>query len=197
MADSPRRRFLKASAGVISGLALVSCADEKAAKPAAAGSLAKATLGALGRIVLPQKALGDAGVTRVIDEFLTWLDGFEPVAERDHLYDSADILYGPPHPAPLWGAQLEALTIEAGKRFGAPYTEISEARQREILERQLPEHLPENMPYAGAATHVAIGLLAWFYATTEANDLALQAKIGRYTCRGLESGPDKPARLGS
>lgn len=146
---------------------------------------------------MPRNALGDAGLTRVVGDFLTWLDGFEPVSERDHLYDSADILYGPPDPAPLWGAQLDALNIEATKRFAASYTEIGEDRQKEILERQLPDHLPEDMPYAGAATHVAIGLIAWFYATPEGNDLALQAKIGRQTCRGLESGRDKPAPLGS
>jgi hypothetical protein len=197
MADNPRRRFLKASAGAISGLALGSCTDEQAVKPSVADSLDLPTLEALGRIVLPRTALGDTGVTRAIDEFLTWLDGFEPVSERDHSYDSVDVLYGPPHPAPLWKVQLEALTIEATKRFAAPYTEISETRQREILERQLPGYLPEDMPYAGAATHVAIGLIAWFYATREANDLALQAKIGRQTCRGLESGPDKPAPTGS
>lgn len=197
MADNPRRRFLKASAGAISGLAIVSCADEQAAKPGAADSLDLPTLRALGYIVLPRAALGDTGVTRVVDEFLTWLDGFEPVAERNHGYDSVDVRYGPPHPAPLWKAQLEALGIEASKRFAAPYAELSEARQREILEHQLPDHLPEDMPYAGAATHVAIGLMAWFYATGEANDLALQAKIGRQTCRGLASGPDKPEPLGS
>ena len=196
MADNPRRQFLKASAGVVSGLALGSCADEQGAEPAAAGGLDRPALEALGRIVLPHKSLGDAGVTRAVDEFLTWLEGFEPVSERDHPYDSAEILYGPPHPAPLWGAQLEALTIEATKRFAAPYTEIGEARQKEILERQLPDHLPEDMPYAGAATHVAVGLIAWFYATAEANDLALQAKIGRQTCRGLDSGPDKPEPTG-
>jgi len=197
MADVPRRRFLKASAGVVSGLALGSCDDEQGVQATVAGSLDRHTLDALGRIVLPRSALGDAGVARVIDDFLTWLDGFEPVSERDHPYDSAEIHYGPPDPAPLWNAQLEALDIEAGKRYSAAYAAIGEARQTEILKNQLPEHLPGDMPYAGEAAHVAIGVLAWFYATPEANDLALESKIGRYTCRGLESGVDKPEPLRS
>ena len=197
MADNPRRRFLKASASVISGLTLGSCVDERGADPATSGGLDRSTLEALGHIVLPRSTLGETGITRVVGDFLTWLNGFEPVAERDHSYDSIEVLYGPPDPAPLWRGQLEALTIEATKRFEAPYTQISEARQKEILERQLPKHLPEDMPYAGSATHVAIGLIAWFYATPEASDLALQAKIGRQSCRGLETGPDKPATMGS
>jgi len=195
MADNPRRRFLKASAGVVSGLAVGSCGDERVADTPAATGLDRSMLEAVGRMVLPRSALGDAGVSRVISGFSTWLEGFEPVAEKDHPYDAGEILYGPPHPAPLWGAQLEALDIEANKRFGTPYEAIGEARQMEILRRQLPKHLPENMPYAGEATHVAIGLIAWFYATPEANDLALDAKVGRETCRGLASGAIRPEPL--
>ena len=197
MADKPRRRFLKASAGVVSGLALGSCADEQLTAPAATGGLDRAVLDALGHLVLPRSALGDAGVVRVVGEFLAWLDGFEPVAERDHLYDAGEILYGPPDPAPLWQSQLEALSLEADKRYGMTFVEVDETRQREILERQLPDHIPDDMPYAGAASHVAIGLVAWFYATPEANDLALNAKVGRETCRGLASGASRPGPLES
>jgi hypothetical protein len=197
MADHPRRRFLKASAGVVSGLALGSCAEENTTEPAETGTLDRDTLEALGHIVLPRTTLGDEGVARIVGNFLAWLDGFEPVTERDHPYDGGEILYGPPDPAPLWQSQLEALSLEAEKRYGASYTEVDEERQREILEHQLPDHLPDDMPYAGAASHVAIGLMAWFYATPEANDLSLGAKVGRETCRGLETGAAQPEPLES
>jgi len=196
MADVPRRRFLKASAGVVSGLALASCGEKTPQTVQPAAVLDRTTLDALARIALPYGALGDAGMTRAVDGFLTWLAGFEPVAERDHGYGTADIAYGPPHPAPLWSSQLEALNIEADKRYATPYAVLDPIRQRQILERQLPGHLPEDLPYAGAATHVAIGLIAWFYATPEANDLVLQAKVGRQACRGLDSAPQKPEPLG-
>ena len=196
MADHPRRRFLKASAGIVSGLALSSCADEQAS-PIAASGLDPAMLEALGRIVLPRTALGDTGITRLVGDFLSWLGGFEAVSERDHPYDAGEILYGPPHPEPLWRSQLEALNLESDKRYGKTYTELGQPLQREILERQLPDHVPEDMPYAGAATHVAIGLVAWFYATPEANDLALEARVGRETCRGLASGESRPEPMES
>ena len=83
------------------------------------------------------------------------------------------------------------------RRFHTRFATLDEKQQREILGHQLPEQIPADMPYAGSATHVAIGLLAWFYATSEANDLAHEAKIGRETCRGLASGAEKPAPLES
>lgn len=196
MSDHPRRRFLKASAGVVSGLALGGCADEsRPPNPQQATKLDRALLESVGRLVLPVTALGAVGVSRAIDGFLAWLDGFEPVSERDHPYESGEISYGPPDPAPLWGAQLDALTIEADKRFRTAYTALDRTRQREILLRQLPDNLPVEMPYAGAATHVAIGLLAWFYSTPEATDLGLRAKVGRYTCRGFAGAGDRPEPL--
>lgn len=197
MANLPRRKFLKRSAGVVSGLAIGACAQDAPTVDIDEPGLDRAVLDALGRIVLPRTALGDAGVLRVIGEFLAWLDAFEPVTERDHPYYSAEINYGPPHPAPLWGAQLDALDIEAQQRFAAGFPAINEDQQRYVLDRQMPENIPQDMPYAGSAPHVAIGLLAWFYATPEANDLALRAKVGRHTCRGLETGPDKPSPLGA
>ena len=196
MADIPRRRFLKGSAGVVSGLAIGACARDVAPLDSEKPGLDRAVLGALARIVLPRTALGDAGVLRVTGDFLDWLEGFAPVTERDHPYYSSEINYGPPDPAPLWGAQLDALNIEAQQRFDTGFPQLSEDQQTAILDRQLPKNIPQDLPFAGNASHVAIGLNAYFYATAEANDLALRAQIHRQSCRGLATGPRRPAPLG-
>ncbi len=196
MADIPRRRFLKGSAAVVTGLAIGACAQDTPPNETDTPGLDRAVLEALARIVLPRTALGDAGVRRLSGEFLDWLHAFEPVSERDHPYYSSEINYGPPDPAPLWGAQLEALDIEAQQRFDTGFPQLSEDQQTAILDRQLPKNVPQDLPYAGDAPHVAIGLIAWFYATAEANDLALRAQVARQSCRGLASGPHKPPPLG-
>ena len=135
-------------------------------------------------------------VSGIVKETTPGLEGFEPVTERNHPYYSSEINYGPPDPAPLWGAQLEALNIEAQQRFDLGFQQLGEDRQTAILDRQLPANIPADLPFAGSASHVAIGLNAYFYATAEADDLALRAQVHRQTCRGLESGTHRPAPLG-
>ncbi len=199
MSHEHRRHFLKKSATIVSGLAAASCAPSReTATVGAATTLDRATLDALGRIVLPQGALGDEGVARILDDFVKWLNAFEPVAELDHHYLWNDeIAYGPPDPSPNWCSQLEALELEARKRHGSSFSAVDEPLQQAILHRQLPREIPQDLPYAGDAPHVAIGLLAYFYRTSEANDLGYGAAIEKQTCRGLDTGPDEPEPLES
>jgi len=198
MANAPRRRFLKSSAGLVSGLALSSCTPGERAAPAVGPVLDRTTLDALAEVVLPKTALGESGVGRVVAGFVAWLDGFEPVAERNHPYLwTDDILYGPADPGPQWASQLSALELESDKRHGMRFPELSASERHSILSNQLPGNLESDLPYAGDAAHVAVGLLAYFYQTPEANDLAYGAAIEKQTCRGLDTGPDEPAPLES
>ena len=198
MSEKLRRRFLKQSAALVTGMATASCAPSSEAPSATpARELERATLDALGRVVLPEKALGDAGIATVLDDFTAWLAAFEPVAELDHPYLWTDeIDYGPPDPAPLFRSQLEALELEARKRHAKSYSELDVDARRTILDRQLPRDIGPELPYAGAAPHVAIGILAYFYRTSKAVDLGYGAAIEKQTCRGLASAPDEPAPLG-
>lgn len=196
-ATSPRRRFMTQSALLVSGLALGKCAPQQQAPAASSsGDMDPQVLQAIARIVLPVQTLGDAGVERVLTGFLKWLQEFEPVAEMAHAYLTTDeIPYGPPDPAPLWASQLSALQIEAHKRYSQDFAAIETEKQVPMLRGQLPDPLPESLPRAGAAAHVALGLLSYFYASSEANDLCYQSAIERQTCRGLESGAVEPAKL--
>ena len=196
MADNSRRRFLKGSAGVVAGAAIGACAQDAPPQEFEQQGLDRELLDALAMLVLPRSALGAAGIERVSGEFLDWLDAFDPVSELNHPYYSEEIDYGPPDPAPLWSAQLRALDIEARNRFEKSFLAINAGQQQYILERHLPDNVPQDLPHAGDAPHVAFGLIAYFYATSEANDFCLNAKVKRQTCRGLETSLDKPAPLG-
>ncbi|MFQ5744010.1 MAG: hypothetical protein ACE5HV_10530 [Acidobacteriota bacterium] len=204
MSDKDRRTFIKRAVALASALGLSSCApgtdSAKGGSAAQVGSvtLDAAMLGALGRALLPVADLGGDGVERVVTGFQQWLDNFHPVAELNHGYLNrglAQIRYGPPHPGPRWASQLEALELEARQRHGVSFVELSLPQQRSLIGRQIQQEARDRFPATARADHVAVGLMAYFYAGTEATDICYRAAIGKFTCRGLETAPDEPAPL--
>jgi TAT (twin-arginine translocation) pathway signal sequence len=193
MSDNARRTFMKTGAALASALALPSCTSEAPNETAVKAAEKPETLAAVAGIVLPGARLGEEGVRRVVDGFRKWLDELEPVAELDHAYIFTDeILYGPPDPAPLFTAQLEALELEAEKRHETSFTAIPREEQEAILRRQLPPNPGTALPDPARAPHVALGLLAYFFQSSEANDLCYERAIERTMCRGVESGAVEP-----
>ncbi len=199
MKQHSRRSFLKNSAGAIAAIGTpgVAITGEAQSRPPKT-PLAKDVLQAVGEVMLPQSALKPEGVARVIGDFQKWLDGFEPVAEQDHPYlTSSEIVYGPPDPRGLWQSQLEALDLESRKELGKPFRNLSLQERRRMIERALRAERLDRLPAPAEATHVAIGVAAFFYSTSEANDLCYETSIGRWQCRGLDSSTQKPAPLSS
>lgn len=203
MSEQDRRTFLKRAAGAVPGAAIAgslgvgACAPEgEDAVPQAAGALPEAPLQAVADLVLPTAALGRDGVAAALRGFLDWVEGFEPAAELDHPYLTDELRYGLPHPGPRWAAQLDAMDLESQRRSGLSFAELPTDERRGIVERALRGASPANLPGSPAqADHVAVGLLAWFYGTSLANDLCYGAEVGRHLCRGTSSLPEEPARV--
>jgi hypothetical protein len=218
MTDSDRRDFIKRAAAAaavgVSGAGAAAQTETEAenaagapqaetvgaeAEPSQSAVTSAETLRALGEAVLPTGDLGAEGVERVVGEFEEWIEEFEPVAERPHGYlhrGLAEIRYGPPHPGPRWMAQIEALELEAQRRHRSHFADLSVERRRALIEGQLERgELGGRIPGAGQARHVALGLMAFFYDSSEATDLCYRASIGRYRCRGLGSLGREPRPL--
>ncbi len=130
-----------------------------------------------------------------MEDFQRWVEAFQPAAELDHGYLTEQIRYGPPHPGPRWQAQLEALDLEARRRHDVSFAEVALDVRRAWIERELRAEEGGGLPDPARADHVALGLLAWFFRTSLANDLCYEARIGRQTCRGIDSLPEEPGRL--
>lgn len=166
---------------------------------AAAGhavDLPEATLRAVADVALPTGALGADGTETAIAGFLAWVDGFEPAAELDHPYLTGELRYGPPHPGPRWAAQLQAMDLESRRRSGTAFADRTAEERRDIVAEAVGEGESVGLPGSPArADHVAVGLLAWFYGTSEANDLCYGARVGRHLCRGIASLPEEPEAL--
>ena len=194
-----RREFLKRSGAVV---AAVAAPAGIAAKPAQESgglnlSLELPLLQAFAEAVLPGE-IGAEGVRDALRDFVRWLDGFEPVAELPHPYLSSDeVRYGPPHPAPRWAAQLQALDLLATKRHGAGLAALPLETRRALIASDLDRSAAdERLPAPATADHVAAGFLARFYSRPATADLAYGARINAAGCRDLDSGADRPPPLG-
>lgn len=153
-----------------------------------------ALLLAVAEAVLPTE-LGRDGIESAVAGFREWSAGFEPVAELNHGYGTAELQYAPADPVPGWGAQLRALELESTRRNGRGFASISTEDRRELVRAHLARERVDRLGDPAAARHVAAGLLSWWYATPEAMDLCYRAQIGRFGCRPLARSPERPDPL--
>ena len=195
---SSRRKFLKTSGAVVAAVAAPAGAAAEAAQEGQSLSLSLdlPLLHAFAEAVLPAE-IGADGVRDVLRDFVTWMNGFEPVAELPHPYlSSVEVQYGPPHPAPRWASQLQALDLLATKQHGSGLADLPVDKRRELVAADLARHdAGGDLPRPAYAGHVAVGLLARFYSRSQAADLAYGARINAAACRDLASGAVLPAPL--
>ena len=205
MGNQDRRTFIRRAAGAVPGAAIAgslgmgACAPEGDADGASpqSGSLPEGLLEAVADVALPSTALDEEGMSEAVQGFQAWVESFEPAAELDHPYLTGELRYGLPHPGPRWAAQLEAMELESVRRSGISFSELGAEERRTAVERALRGGSPDGLPRDPAqAHHVVVGLIAWFYGTSQANDLCYRAEVGRHACRGTESLAEEPRAMG-
>lgn len=186
-----RRAFLAWLAAFIPAAAVVRRAHATAIDGLAADPR---TLLALGAVVLPS-ALGARGTGAAVSAFQRWIAAYRENAELLHGYGTSTLGFSGPTPATKWAVQLADLDVVARKEGGRAFADLPAARRRAIVQAQLAAIKAERIPAVGRAPHVALALLAHFYASPEANDLCYESQIGRQTCRPLHASSRKPLPL--
>jgi hypothetical protein len=152
-------------------------------------------LRAVAEVVLPSE-LGAAGAARVASDFIRWMDEYKEGVEIVHGYGTSALRYTRGSPRANWAAQLEALSTRTSREPRAesqkPFLQASVEARRAILREELKNERTDRMPAVGSASHVALGLLAFYYGTSDASDLCYTSKIGRQKCRPLAENSRKP-----
>lgn len=203
-----RRLFLKQSVATVAAASIASCApdgdhDSDAGSvgdsgPGASGAgpalLPAPTLRAVAKAVLPAE-LADDGRERAVAAFERWSDGLDPVAELAHPYLVPETRYSGPDPRPGWGAQLEGLEKECHARYGMELSDLGVPARRTLLTRAIEEAGP-GLGAPASASHVAVALMAHFFASPLATDLCQRRTIAKQQCRGLDAAIAEPATLG-
>lgn len=149
---------------------------------------------ALATAVLPA-SLGGARIESVVAAFRNWLRGYRPGADQGHGYGHVRLASAPPTPAEGHAAQLAALDTAAKSLGSASFAALPATQQKTLIADALRAAKVDRLPERPDGRHVAADLLAFFFRSSEANDLAYRAEIGRESCRGLPGSEARPAAL--
>jgi hypothetical protein len=151
------------------------------------------TLRTIGATVLPA-SLGADKVSLVVDRFTAWCRDYEEGIALAHGYGDPKLVKSGPSPVPDYVAQLAALDAAARSRGGALGTLPLEAR-RALLSDALAAAQVTELPGRPTGRHVVSDLMAFYFRSSEANDLVYRARIGRQMCRTLELTTRRPAPM--
>jgi hypothetical protein len=148
----------------------------------------------LGEAVLPGE-LGDAGIGRVSRAFTQWVAGYRQGVELVHPYGSATLRRTGESPVRRWRTQLAALDREARQKHRSGFGALSRDLRRALVRAAIEGERTNRMPDALDANHVALALVAWYFASPDATDLCYQSKIERNQCRPLVNNGRHPLPL--
>jgi hypothetical protein len=144
------------------------------------------TLEALAAVVLPSE-LGPSRIRDITRRFELWVREYRPGAEMDHGYGFTRLRTKPP--SPVYLSQLENLRTAVLNR--------DTAARRQAVEAALEEAKLTDLPRTPDGRHVAADLMAFYFRSSDANDLCYRAAIGRDLCRGLKGSDSPPPALPS
>ena len=183
-----RRAFLGWLAAVIPAGVLVRQAH---ALSVDALSASPGTLRAIGDAVLPSE-LGSAGSAAAVDRFQRWIAGYRNNAELVHGYGTSVLERAGPTPATRWAEQLDQLEARAQRQHARSFANLPAEERRAMVRAELSAVKADRIGSVARAPHIALALLAHFYASPQATDLCYQAAIGKQTCRPLASSSRTP-----
>ncbi len=187
-----RRTFVKLamSAVALSPVQRLAFAAPSSALPDAS----LVTLRALAPIVLP-KAIGRRNVDAVTERFLAWIDGYRAGVPTEHGYGHPRFRRTPASPADKYAAQLAALEEAADRQHHQPFSRLTPDAKRALIEAAFREAKVESLAERPNGRHVAADLMAFYFGSSEANDVCYQAQIGRETCRPISQVTTRPRPL--
>lgn len=194
-----RRTFVSWLSGVGAALGLgararLAQATSPESAPPQSSSLDATMVTRVAEVVLPAE-LGDDGFNRVSRGFTRWVTEYRPGVELVHLYGSTNLRQTGASPATRWHSQLGALEREARAKHQRGFSALTREQRRELVSAALAAGRATRLPEPLEADHVALALLAWYFASPDAIDLCYGKLIGRNQCRPLVNSSREPLPL--
>lgn len=151
------------------------------------------TLRAVAPAVLPS-ALKSAAADKVVDDFLVWLRGYKSGADMGYGYGIVRKRVTPTIAPATYQSQLTALE-QSARAVGGSFASRSLDQRRTLVAQAIDAAGVKNMPGTPSGQHVVVDFMAFYFNSSEANDLCHEARIGREKCRTLAGSGKKPEPL--
>ena len=152
-----------------------------------------ATLREIAPTVLPA-SLGPARIGGIVDAFIAWTRGYQEGVAMSHGYGHPRLQKTPPSPVPGYVAQLAALAAGA-RASGGGWRSLDLETRRALVDAAFTTAGIRALPPRPVGQHVIVDLMAFYFRSSEANDLCYSAMIQREVCRPIAITTRKPEAL--
>jgi hypothetical protein len=152
-----------------------------------------ATLHEIAATVLPA-SLGATRVRATADKFVAWTRGYREGVALSHGYGHPRLQRSGASPVPVYIAQLAALAAEASAK-GRRWPALDLDTRRRLLDAALAKANVRGLPSRPTGQHVASDLMAFYFRSSEANDVCYSAMINREVCRPIAITTRRPAPI--
>ena len=136
-------------------------------------------------------SLGADRISLTADRFVAWTQGYQEGIPLQHGYGHPRLVKSAASPVPDYVAQLASLDAAARARGGRFGTLPLDTR-RALLDEALTAAKVTQLPSRPTGGHVVSDLMAFYFRSSEANDVAHRARIGRQVCRPIELTTRRP-----
>jgi hypothetical protein len=147
----------------------------------------------IGTTVLPA-SLGSARVRETVDKFVGWTRGYREGVALAHGYGHPRLQKTGASPAAGYVSQLAALDADARAK-GGRWSSLDLETRRALLDAALAKANIRTLPPRPIGQHVVADLMAFYFRSSEANDVCYSAMIQREVCRPIAVTISRPKPL--
>ena len=152
-----------------------------------------ATLHEIAPTVRPA-SLGAGRVRGTVDRFVQWTRGYREGVATTHGYGHPRLQKTGASPVPGYVSQLAALDADARAK-GGRWSSLDLETRRALLDAALTKASVRTLPPRPIGQHVVADLMAFYFRSSEANDVCYSAMIQREVCRPIAVTIRKPEPL--
>ena len=153
-----------------------------------------ATLHEIAPTVLPA-SLGAAPLRGIVDRFVQWTRGYREGVAMSHGYGHPRLQKTGASPVPGYVAQLAALAADARAK-GGRWPALDLETRRALIEAAFTKAGVRALPPRPIGQHVVADLMAFYFRSSEANDVCYSAMIQREVCRPIAVTIRRPDPIG-